>query len=175
MSNTKEQEKLLLPTKEQMLDSTGRPITQSLFLELQYSPLAIYTLKDQDYEYKGKVYPSIKKLYLEAEDPTEYVFANKYLLGVSHWLRICDNKMFTPHVEQWRFELEMKLRAEGVRQMIIAAKKGSQSSAKWLVDRGWSSRGAGRPSKDELERERKIQENIRSEFEDDIRRLKLVN
>lgn len=157
-----------------MLDSTGRPITQSLLLELQYSPLAVYTIKDVDYEYNGKLYPSLKRLYLEEEDPTEYLFATKYLLGIKHWLRICDNKLFTPHVEEWRFELELKLRAKGVKGLIESAAKGSQTSLKWLSDRGWSDRPAGRPSKDEIEREKKIQMNIASEYDEDLKRLTVV-
>ena len=59
--------------------SDGRPITQSLFLEIGYTEHAVYTLKDDDYEYNGKVYPSLKKAYLELEDTTEYDFANQYL------------------------------------------------------------------------------------------------
>lgn len=149
-------------------------MTQSLFLELAYSPFSIYTLKDQDYEYNGKLFPSIKRLYLEEEDPTEYLFATKYLLGMKHWLRICDNKQFTPYIDEWRFELELKLRAKGIKGLIKSASKGSQTSMKWLADRGWSERAAGRPSKDEMERERKIQENIRSEFADDIKRLSVI-
>lgn len=175
MNNTKEQDSLLMPTKEQMVDSSGRPMTQSLFLELQYSPSAIYTLKDEDYEYNGKVLPSLKRLYLEEEDPTEYYVATKYLLGVRHWLRICDNKAFKPYIDEWRFELELKLRAKGVKGLIASAQKGSQTSLKWLTDRGWSDRPAGRPSKEEMEREKKIMSSITSEYEDDFKRLRMVN
>lgn len=174
MSNTEEHEKLLLPTKEQMVDSTGRPMTQSLFLEAQYSPYAIYTLKDEDHEYNGKLYPSIKKLYLQEEDPTEYQFATKYLLGIKHWYRIYENKLIQPHIDEWRFELELKLRSKGVKQLINAANKGSQSAARFLVDRGWSERAAGRPSKEELEREKSIRLAISNEYADDIARLSVV-
>lgn len=174
MQNTNEQEKPLLPTKEQMVDSTGRPLTQALFLETIYSPFSVYTLKDEDHLYNGHLYPSIKKLYLECNDPTEYKFATTYLLGIKHWYRICENKLMHKHVDEWRFELELKLRSEGVSQLIGASRKGSQSAAKWLADRGWSERAAGRPSKEEIEREKKIQSNIREDFEDDIKRLALV-
>ena len=168
------QEKLLLPTKEQMVDSTGRPMTQSLFLETQYSPFAVYSLKDDDHIYNGKTYPSIKKLYLEIADPTEYAFATEYLLGIKHWFRICDNKLMQKHVEEWRFELELKLRSQGVKKMIGAARGGSLGAAKWLVDKGWSDRSAGRPSKEELEKEKKIRMNISDEYSEDMKRLALV-
>lgn len=174
MSNTNEPEKLLLPTKDQMVDSSGRPMTQSLFLETQYSAYAIYTLKDDDHEYNGKLYPSIKKLYLATEDPTEYEFATKYLLGIKHWYRIYENKLMQPHIDEWRFELELKLRSKGVKQLISAANKGSQSAAKFLVDKGWSDRSAGRPSKEELEKEKKIRLSISDEYAEDFKRLAVI-
>lgn len=174
MSNTNEQEGLLLPTKEQMVDSSGRPMTQSLFLEAQYSPFAIYTLKDDDYLYNGKLYPSIKKLYLQTDDPTEYEFATTYLLGIKHWYRIAENKLIKPHVEEWRFELELKLRSRGLKEVVRSAKKGSLGAAKFLVDRGWSDRAAGRPSNEEMEREKKIRMSLIDEYQEDFKRLSLV-
>lgn len=167
---TKEKE-LVLPDKKDMLDSTGRPLTQGLFLETIYSPFSIYTLKDDHYEYNGKIYPSIKRLYLEMEDPTEYLFANTYLLGIKHFLRIYDNKLMRPHIDEWRFELELKLRAKGVKKMLEAANKGSQGAAKWLTERGWSDRPAGRPSKEEIDKEKKIMQHIEDEYSDDYKRL----
>ena len=65
--------------KSKMLDSMQRPLTQSLFLELGYTDFAIFTLKEDDYVYNDKTYISLKKLYLEMEDPTEYDFANECL------------------------------------------------------------------------------------------------
>lgn len=154
-----------------MYGPNGQALTQGLFLEAQYSHYAVYSLKDDDCEYNGRIYPSIKKLYLEMEDPTEYDFATKYLLGIKHWYRIYDNKLLQPHIDEWRFELELKLRSQGVKQLIMSAKKGSQSASKWLADKGWSDRSAGRPSKEELEKEKKIRLNIEEEYADDIKRL----
>ena len=71
--------------KALLQDSMGRPLTQSLFLELGYTEHSVYTLKEQDYAYKGKNYPSLKRLYLKEEDVTEYEFATKHLLGWQHW------------------------------------------------------------------------------------------
>lgn len=70
------------PDKTKMKDTQGRPLTQSLFLEPNYNvDYAYYTMDDDDKNFKGKVYPSLKRLYLEMEDPTEYEFATTYLLG----------------------------------------------------------------------------------------------
>src|SRR5574337_902614 len=79
--------------KKKMLDGGGKPLTQSLFLEIGYTEQSIYTLKEEDYMYEGKLYPSLKRLYLEMEDLTEYEFANTYLLGWKHWKRLCENKL----------------------------------------------------------------------------------
>ena len=44
--------------KEDLLDGKGRFLTQSLFLELEYNTnFAVFTLKENDYNYKGKIYP----------------------------------------------------------------------------------------------------------------------
>ena len=158
------------PNREQMLSGV-KPLTQSLFLELGYTEFAIYTLKDYDHTYKGKKYISIKQLYLAFEDTTEYEFANQFFLGWDHWQRICANKLLAPKVESWRRELELKIRAVGVRQAIELAKGGSFQAAKWLSDKGFDKRGAGRPSKEQVEGEAAYQASIQSEFSDDITRL----
>lgn len=160
----------LLP-KASFVDNAGRPLTQSLFLEIGYSDFAVYTLKEDDYEYNGKVFPSLKKLYLEEEDPTEYDFANKHLLGWRHWKRLCENKAIRKHIDEWRDELEIKIRCKGVKNIMFSAQQGNYQAAKWLSDRGWETRGAGRPSKEEVEREKKFQARIDDEYGADVVRL----
>ena len=154
-----------------MLDSMGKMRTQSLFLELGYGDEAFFTLKDEDYEYNGKVYPSLKKLYLETEDPTEYKFATSHLLGWKHWQRMCENKVIRKHIDEWRDELEVKLRCQAIGDAIVQARSGHFQAAKWVADRGWSTRGAGRPTKSEIEHEKKIQANIDNEYGADVVRM----
>lgn len=160
------------PSKDKMVDSMGRPITQSLFLEIGYTDAALYTLKEQDFEYNGKVLPSIKRLYLEIADPTEYEFAQTCFLGWSHWQRLCENKAVRKHIDEWRVELEVKLRSRGVKTAMLAAYGGNFQASKWLADRGWDTRGPGRPSKAEVERETKIQAAMSDEFSADIIRMR---
>lgn len=151
-----------------------RPLTQMLFLEVNYDARAVYTLKDVDHVWNGKDYPSMRRLYLEMGDPTEYQFATTYLLGWKHWQRICENKLLRKHVDEWREELEVKLRSEGVHAALVQARSGSWQAAKWLVDKGWVESKAGRPSKADVERETKMQARIADEFTDDYERLKVV-
>lgn len=164
---------LTLPTREQMQDVMGKPLTQGLFLEINYGDSAVFTLKEQDHVLNGKTYFSLKRLYLECADPTEYEFATTYLLGWKHWLRLCENKALRAHIDEWRDELEIKLRSAGVKKMIEASQGplGSVQAAKWIADRGWSTRGAGRPSKADIEREKKIQTGMTDEYAADFLRL----
>ena len=159
--------------KEAFIDSFGKPITQSLFLELQYNDFAVYSMKDDHYEYKGKLYPSLKKLYLEMADPTEYHFANTYLLNWKHWQRMQENKSIKIHIDEWREELELKLKYQAHREMmlLVESEGGNYSAAKWLADRGWDKRPAGRPSKAEKERNTRVNEKLHDEFQADVIRL----
>jgi len=163
-----------VPDKKAFVDSMGRPITQSLFLEIGYNPeVAVYSLKEYDHEYEGKVFPSLKRLYIQMEDVLEYEFANRYLLGWQHWQRIINNKLFKPHVEAWRSELELKIRSQAVRDIIdMSADERSFQAAKWLADKGWVEKRAGRPSKDQVEREKNIRDALAEQYEADVVRLK---
>lgn len=160
--------------REQFLDTSGRPLTQSLFLELGYRDEAIYTLKDHDYEYKGRKLKSIRKVYLETADPTEYQFATENFLSWDHWNRICANKQIAAHINEWREELEVKLRSNAVRMNIAAAQAGNYQAAKWVADRGWATRAAGRPSKAEVAKNLKIESEIANEYGADVIRLNAV-
>jgi hypothetical protein len=163
-------------------DVTGNLLTQSLFLELTYGNTdnALYTLKEDDYEHNGKQYLSIKKLYLEIADPTEYEFAKKCFDSWAHWKRLCEKTTnLHPYIAAWREELEVKLRSQGVRGVMLEAYsegKGSLQAAKWLADKGWTEkRTAGRPSNEELAGERKQRANIKQTMEDDLARIRGVH
>jgi len=159
--------------KKQMLDVRGRPLTQSLFLELGYQEdFAMYTLKDWDWDYNGKKYPSIKRLYLQHEDPLEYDFATTYFLGWNHWLRLCENKAIRKYIDEWRTELELKLSSQSVRNIIdmTADEKGFQA-AKYVAERGWNKNPVGRPKKDTTELDNKVEAHLNEAFGADVKRL----
>ena len=160
--------------KTKLRDGQGRPLTQSLFLEVGYNTeFAVYTFNDEDKIYKGNTYPSLKRLYLEHEDPTEYDFATTYLLGWSHWQRLNDNKLLAKHFKEWREELELRLRSQAIRGIIdMTATENSFQANKWLADRGWEKRGAGRPSKSEIEKNKAMDKRIEEEFSADVIRMR---
>ena len=161
---------------------SGNLYTQALFLELCYGSTdnAIYTLKEDDYEHHGKHYKSIKKLYLEIADPTEYEFAKQCFASWAHWKRLCEKTTnLHPYIAAWREELEVKLRSQGVRGVMMEAYsegKGALQAAKWLADKGWTEkRTAGRPSKEEVVRERKAHADIKQTIDDDLARIRGVH
>lgn len=158
--------------KSVLKSTNGIPLTQSLFLEIGYTDYAVFTLKDEDYEYNGKVYPSLKRLFIEMEDVGEYLFACEYLLGWDHWLRLCGNKQVNKHIEKWRYELELKLRSKAIFEIRAKAttEKGI-NAAKWLAERGWDKRGAGRPTKEDVDHERKFQADVVNLFDEDLKRI----
>lgn len=161
--------------KQRLLDSSGKPMTQSLFLEVGYNEdLAVYSLKDYHYKYKGKDFPSLKLLYLQHEDVLEYDFATTYFLSWDHWLRICRNKLFSKHVDSWRIELELKLASRAVRSILDMSEeeKGFQA-AKYIAERQWNKNPVGRPKKDTSEADRAVEERLNNEFAEDVKRLQL--
>lgn len=164
--------------KDQMKDEMGRFRTTSLFFEncapgREKYP-AVYTLTDQ--EGKHGLH-SAKKIYMEAEDPTEYQAAMDLVGNWKHWQRLCATKWFKAVVNEWREELEIKLRSKAVKQVIKLAKedgKDTRMAAKWVATKSWKDKSTrGRPSKEEVERQVKIDARIDAETEDDY--LRIVN
>lgn len=163
-------EKVLEVDKVKMKDSKDRMLTQGLFLEFGYNTdFAQFTINDKDKEYNGKTYISLKKLYIEFGDLGEYNFANEYLLGWKHWMRMCGNAQIREHIDHWREELEHAIRSEALESIIDQATVGNSfQAAKFLVDRGWEKRVAGRPSKEQIEDRLKKDARLLSEFDGDV-------
>lgn len=160
----------------------GKFITKGLFYEMSYMDpsSAVFTVKDEDYTYKGKTYKSFKKMFLEKEDPTYYRVATEMLGGWKHWKAIEKTKypMMQELLEDCKEELEVKLRSQGVRAVakdaVDCESKSRVQSAKWLSDKGWSpaeTKKRGRPSKAEVERETKIAAKMDKEVADMASRL----
>jgi len=120
--------------RSDFLDSMGRYKTQSLFLETAYDSEAFFTFDDVDKVYKGKTYTSLKRLYLEMEDVTEYAFADAHLAGWNHWKKICGNK----------------LTARAMSKIKEMAEEGNYNAAKYIANKEYSS-GKGRPTKADKE------------------------
>lgn len=162
--------------KSKFKTDQGAYITQGLFLEIGYkTEFAVYTLKEDDYTYKGVVYPSIKKAYLALSDPTEYAFAVKYFADWKHWQRLTNNKILLPYFEEWRDELVLKLKSEaiqGIIEITASESQGSFQAAKYVAEMGWDKKRVGRPSKEAKLRDDAINARINNDFQGDIARMK---
>jgi len=149
----------------------GRYLKRGLFFE-QTSPDARsrftppFTLKEEDHEVDGVIYRSMRRMYLEYSDPTEYEFATAVLGSWDHWTELCDTAWFSPYVSKWRDELEVKVRSQAIKALQEHGKT-KEGAAKYLAEAGWKpKRKAGRPTKAEVEGERKRQAFIDRELED---------
>jgi hypothetical protein len=156
--------------KNKFKDEKGRYIVQGLFLEDRYNKdLAVFTFDGEDKEYKGEMFISLKKRFIEYGDPNEYLFAKEYLYDWDHWQRLCQNKIISRHIEKWREELYNSLRSEGIQTLIDLGTEGkSYQAAKYLAECGWDIQKRGRPSKEEIEGEVKRRANEQEEFNEGV-------
>ena len=171
--------------KEDMKTAVDAKVTQQLFIEVGYNTdLAVFTLQDDDREYKGKYLYSLKRLYMEIGDSTEYEFAMTCFCNWQHWLRVRDNKAvrtalakcgYPNGFDDWVDELEVKQRSEGIRavQDIASNETGAKAfqAAKYVAEAGWKKRKAGAPSKEEKVRQAKIEAGVTRSVDDDAERL----
>jgi hypothetical protein len=112
--------------------------TRHLFFEetLADKTHVVYTLKDVDHQ----GYPSLYRLYMETDDPTEYLFATTHLDGWEHWQMLCECAWFKPYIARWRQELDLRTRAKYLKGVKLAAANGGKDSLaamKYLIERGW--------------------------------------
>lgn len=150
-------------------------LVQSLFYDIKYDEnTAMYCIKDQQSEKNGKVFKNLKELYMQCNDPTEYTFATTYLGGWQHWKAICNSPVLRHYIEQWREELEVKLRAQALCSIYeqATADKPSYQASKYIADREWIKRPAGAPSKEEIQHEKNKQTRINTEFQEHLERMK---
>jgi hypothetical protein len=170
-------------TKDIKKDTQGRYRTQSLFWEMRSSALdPIYTTKDEDIVRDKVTYKSLKKIYMSYDHAPgfEYDFALATLGSWNHWLKLCNNatEEIRVMIKEWRDELDMRIKSQNINAIMVQARdndaKGLQA-AKYLVEKGYTKR-AGRPSKEDVDRELKVDAKAAREQQDDMERigLKLV-
>lgn len=169
-----------------MKDKMGRWRTTSLFIETRRQELAdeqylsIFTTKDHNHKFKGKEYASLKQIYMSYEHVPgfEYEFAMDVFGSWDCWENLMKSGTIRPYIEAWRREYEVMLRCNAMKEIVKASKsqdpRGLQA-AKYLTD-GLYKEGkkAGRPSKEEVERERKVAAGVRDTLAADMERLGLA-
>lgn len=158
-------------------NNTGVLFLRALFFEttLADKSTVVYTLKDHDH----LGYPSLYRLYMEADDPTEYTFAVAHLDSWEHWQRLCRAPWFKPYVTRWRKELQVRTRARAllkVRDIAASGSKEAFQANKFLLSGQWQSEGegkrrAGAPSKDEIKQAAHEIASNQQTVEEDFERL----
>lgn len=168
-------------TKLNFTNSLGRLLTRGLFYETapderQY---AIYTITDKDRTVGTIRFPSLYRLYMECADPTEYEFANNHLAGWAHWLMISESTWFKEYADLWRAELELKIRAQALRQIQLEARtagKNAFQASKYLANAEWAPRASkinpvGRPTQERIKKEAERLNQLEQDILDDHQRL----
>ncbi len=145
------------PEPEDFKDGNGRWRTRSLFLETNDDEgkfPSVFTLGLSDKE--GRV--SMRAIYLEANDPTEYRAAKLIFGSFDCWEKLTKSPFFVPHLEKWRVELQRHIKSEAVHvitNVSYGATTGNAqlSAAKWLASQSWvgpelKAPSRGRPTKE---------------------------
>lgn len=170
-------------------DKMGRLRTQSLFWEYSYlhkdkeaednlDPL--FSLKDYDIVKDGITYPSLKKIYMSYDHVPgyEYEFAIDVFNSWDHWVKLTDTTtpLLREEFKSWRTELEIKIKAKAIKAIMNASLDSDAkgvTAARYLADKGYAPT-RGRPSKEEVEREKKIAAGVNKDLEADMERLGLT-
>lgn len=150
---------------------------KGLFFEttLADKSTVVYTLKDVDHE----GYPSLYRLYMELDDPTEWKVSQELTDGWEHWEMLCNCTWFKPYVERWRKELYLRMQSQALHRIKTEAKTGSKESFganKYLLEKGWepkATNGRGRPSKEEIAKQAHEIARTDSQLSEDFKRLGL--
>ena len=163
------------------LDVMDRYMTAGLFIETfrksnknEYKP--VYTLKGYPVEKDGVTYPSAKAIYMECSDPSEYRAAMAIVGSWQHWLVLRKNPEIAVAIDEWREELEVKLRSEALTSVRNISQKEDGSAlnaAKYIAEYAWTRSGKrGRPTSDEVNKEKRKEAAILSQLERDAERMK---
>jgi hypothetical protein len=112
----------------QLRDITGRRLTTGLFFDLG-GKSAVFHLEDW------------YALYVGTSDPTEYKAA-KLLIGEwEYWLQLRKNPVLAKIFDQWKAEVEIKIKSAAVENIVMqAATDKGTAAARWLAEAGYKNK-----------------------------------
>ncbi len=147
--------------------SNGKVRTNSLFIELNKTTTrAIFSISDDDVTKDKEHYPSLRKIYLSFDDPTEYEFAIETFGSWKQWEAILGNAQLLSYIQDWRDEAEVRYRSMVLKALVKTAindgAKGT-TAAKYIAEKGWIKRKAGAPTKEERLGQKKINDAVTKE------------
>lgn len=112
-------------------------LTLELFYEFNKGVIDPYytIVREEDFvDSKGRTILSLHRLYMEMEDPSEYLFGTTYFDGYEHWKRIADSEYFRETITTWRKELALKIKAKAFSKLKAASENGNLDAAKFIVN-----------------------------------------
>ena len=136
-------------------NASGTHFLKALFFETALEPdrdYVLYTLKQEDH----RGYPSLHRLFVEENDPTEYLFAIKYFASWTHWKMVKECNWFKPYYEAMKEELELKIKAKALVDLMKAKEdpRNTVQVNRYLIEHGWDKEDKrGRPSKEKVKQE----------------------
>lgn len=160
-------------------NASGAFITKGLFWEtaLITKENCVYTFKDEDIEREisgsVRLLPSIRRLYLEINDETEYRFAKECFYSWSHFKKLLECSWFKDYLSDMREELSVMNESRAREVILKKAESGDYHANKHIVSEITGSRKStvGRPSKEKIRQEANKLFNENSEILDDYRRI----
>lgn len=166
-------------SKPEFKNASGTWLLKTLFFETSTEPdkvRAIYTFKPEDHTYNGRTYKSLRRLYLEEGDDTEYYFAEKYFGGWPHFKRLLSCTWFVDYLSEIREELAARQTADAKRRIREIAKnkndRGSLQANRVLLEETKKSQNpVGRPTKESIRRKAEELFQDQSELQDDLERI----
>lgn len=118
--------------------------------------------------------------YINDGDPTGYVTSKRLLGEYSYWTYLMKRSWFRAAKEDWDVELKAKLHSEGlskIRELALGDDAKALQAAKYLSDEfkeKTSTKGRGRPSKEEVSGALAQEVEDRKEIEEAAARIKLI-
>ena len=143
-------------------DTMGRYVTTGFFKETAGPNKSFVAMTIEE----------ARQRFMKCDDILGIDFADKHLGGYRHWKAIQASPVMQPYVAEWKEELEIRLRSKQLKRIAVLSDEGQFQAAKFLMDRGWEKRAAGKPSKEEVVRETRVQSNIAKGFKEDFARIK---
>lgn len=162
--------------KDTFLGPTGF-YTKALFKD---HPQALADTGDQLFfigkEKSTDKYISLKEVYMQIEDPTEYEFAMKVFGSYRHWKTISELGWAKDYVAEWRYELALKLKSKNIKDIVALAsdefvKETTKFQAmKYLANSDYADKTTATTKKN-TQRKEAINNSVLKEVSDDFERL----
>lgn len=162
-----------MSTLSKFKNASGAWLTKQLFYETSDDKSRVlYSLKHEDHRVGKKVYPSLRRLYLECGDESEYMIASTSFGGWPHWKRLLSSPWFLDYVVELREELAARNAAAALLQIKKNAEGGNLQANRYLLEQGWLPKGdVGRPTKEKIRQEADHLFRSSEEISDDLDRI----